>query len=53
MDDSFYGVVFASKGSMQLEKIYAEAFASVTAALNDFDTIERLLKESGAPAPPP
>jgi len=48
-DDSFYGVVFASKGSQQLAKIYGEARDSVDLSLRGFDSILSLLKESGAP----
>ena len=48
-DDSFYGVVFASKGSSMLSKIYDEAKASVDRSIKDFDTIIRLLKEASAP----
>ena len=46
-DDSFYGVVFASKGSTQLEKIYKEARQSVDRCLGDFDEVLALLKEAG------
>ena len=31
VDDSFYGVVFASKGSTMIENIYKEALSSVDA----------------------
>lgn len=48
-DDSFYAVVFASKGSSMLSKIYGEAKASVDSAIDDFDTILRQLKSAGAP----
>ena len=49
MDDSFYGVVFASKGSSMLEKIYKEAFDSLERAGKDFEEIGRLLKDAKAP----
>ena len=48
-DDSFYGVVFASKGSTQLAGLYLEARDSVDRALTDFDSILSYLKEAGAP----
>jgi|TARA_B100000524_G_scaffold333717_1_gene221746 hypothetical protein len=47
-DDSFYGVVFASKGTSQLQKIYDEAKSSVDSALSDFDKVMSLLEEAGA-----
>ena len=46
----FYGVVFASKGTLQLEKIYAEAKQSVDTSLKDFDTLFRLLREAKCPS---
>ena len=46
---SFYGVVFASKGSTQLEGIYKEARQSVDKALKEFDEIIGLLQEAKAP----
>ena len=49
MSDGFYGVVFASKGSSMLQKIYDEAKASVDRSIKDFDTIMRLLQEAKAP----
>ena len=49
IDDSFYSVVYASKGSAQLEKIYGEARAEVDRALADFDAVLGLLREAGAP----
>lgn len=48
-DDSFYGVVFASKGSTQLAGLYREARDSVDRALIDFDSVLGYLKEAGAP----
>mmetsp|Transcript_39325 Transcript_39325/g.97455 ORF Transcript_39325/g.97455 Transcript_39325/m.97455 type:complete len:155 (+) Transcript_39325:2-466(+) len=48
-DDSFYGVVFASKGSTMLSSIYREARSSVDQAVVDFDRIMRMLKDAGAP----
>lgn len=48
-DDSFYGVVFASKGSTMLTKIYGEARASVDTAIADLDKVMQLLREAGAP----
>tara|TARA_B110000046_G_C12820254_1_gene325068 strand:+ start:50 stop:289 length:240 start_codon:yes stop_codon:yes gene_type:complete len=48
-DDSYYGVVFASKGSSMLEGIYKEAKASVDRSLIEFDEIISLLKEAQAP----
>ena len=42
-DDSFYGVVFASKGSSMLEKIYKEANDAVKSSLEDFETVKKLL----------
>ena len=49
VDDSFYGVVFASKGSSMLEKIYKEAFDSLERAGRDFEEIAALLREAKAP----
>jgi hypothetical protein len=49
VDDSFYGAVFASKGSVQLEGIYADAKKSVDRALGELDTILSLLREAQAP----
>ena len=49
VDDSFYGVVFASKGSSMLEKIYKEAFDSLERAERDFEAIADLLKDAKAP----
>ena len=48
-DDGFYGVVFASKGSTQLDKIYAEGKQSVDLAVRDFDQILTMLREAKAP----
>ena len=48
-DDSFYGVVFASKGSTQLSKLYDEAGSAVDSALSDFDRILGFLRVAGAP----
>ena len=48
-DDSFYGVVFASKGSSMLEKIYAEAKTAVDKSLSDFDILLQQLKDAGCP----
>ena len=49
VDDSFYGVVFASKGSVMLEKIYAEAKQSVDASVVNFETMLGLLRAAKAP----
>ena len=49
-DDTFYGVVFASKGSSQLQKLYDEARASVDAGIAGFDEALRLLRSARAPA---
>ena len=48
-DDSFYGVVFASKGSTMLESIYKEAKAAVDKTVKDFDEILTLLRASECP----
>ena len=48
-DDSFYGVVFASKGSSQLAGLYSEARKSVNEALRDFDELVGFLRQAGAP----
>ena len=48
-DDSFYGVVFAAKGSFQLERIYKEAKDSVDRSVRDFDAILALLREAKCP----
>ena len=48
-DDSFYSVVFASKGSTQLTGLYREARGSVDRALTDFDSVLVYLREAGAP----
>ena len=48
-DDSFYSVVFASKGSSMLEKIYGEAKQSVDRALDDMSQILALMEQAGAP----
>ncbi len=49
VDDSFYGVVFASKGSTMIENIYKEALSSVDAAIRDFDKELDMLKAAKAP----
>ena len=48
-DDSFYGVVFASKGTVQLEGIYKEAKQSVDRCLSDMDAVLAMLKDAKAP----
>lgn len=48
-DDSFYGVVFASKGTVMLEKIYEEAKQSVDRSLVNFDELIEMLKAAKAP----
>ena len=48
-DNLFYGVVFASKGSGQLSKLYDEAKASVDGAVDKFAVVLRLLSDAGAP----
>ena len=49
VDDAFYGVVFASKGSTMLENIYADAKKTVDVTLLDFEQLLALLREAGAP----
>ena len=48
-DDSFYGVVFASKGSSMLIKIYAEAKAAVDKSVREFDEVLDLLRAANCP----
>lgn len=48
-DDSFYGVVFASKGSTMIEGIYAEAKKAVDKSVVDLDTLLAQLKDVGCP----
>ena len=48
-DDSFYGVVFAAKGSTMLENIYKEAKTAVDKSVSDFDEILALLRASKCP----
>ena len=48
-DDSFYSVVFASKGSSMLEKIYKEAKDSVDVSVKDFEAIIGALQAAKAP----
>jgi len=48
-DGDFYGVVFASKGSAQLAKIYDEAKACVDRSIVNFDRVLALLMEVRAP----
>mmetsp|Transcript_15190 Transcript_15190/g.34896 ORF Transcript_15190/g.34896 Transcript_15190/m.34896 type:complete len:226 (-) Transcript_15190:180-857(-) len=45
-DDSFYSVVFASKGTIQLENIYKEAKQSVDTCLADFDAVTQMLADA-------
>jgi len=49
VDDSFYGVVFASKGTTQLERLYAEAKQSVDRTVADLDFMLQMLREVQAP----
>ena len=48
-DDTFYGVVFASKGTTMIQNSYNEAYKEVERSLSDFDTVLRLLGDAKAP----
>ena len=48
-DNDFYGVVFASKGTAQLAKIYGEAQACVDRSIANFDAMIALLRTAKAP----
>ena len=48
-DNAFYGVVFASKGSSQLQKMYDEARESVERSIVDFDDVLVMLRAAHAP----
>ncbi len=48
-DNDFYGVVFASKGTTQLSKIYDEAKSCVDRSIDNFDRMLVLLKDANAP----
>jgi hypothetical protein len=48
-DDSFYGVVFASKGTSQLQGLYDEAGKSVDRSIREFDNVIALLRAAKVP----
>ena len=48
-DNDFYGVVFASKGTAQLAKIYEEAGACVDRSIANFEEVLTILRKAKAP----
>ena len=48
-DDSFYGVVFASKGTSQLQGLYDEAGKSVDRSIREFDNVIAWLRAAKVP----
>lgn len=48
-DDAFYGAVFASKGSTQIEGIYRTAKRKVDASVRDVDAMIALLRDAAIP----
>jgi hypothetical protein len=49
VDNDFYSVQFAAKGTAQISGIFKEAKSQVEQGVQDFEAIKALLKEAGAP----